>query len=70
MSRPNARIVLFLLIARRRNGLNDDTKGHGGADVALRLQKILHHRVLQNASFPSNIPQASKWLLQEVYSSV
>eukprot|EP00752_Nemacystus_decipiens_P001573 g1534.t1 len=31
--------------------------GHGGADVAVRLQDFLHLRVLNNPHFPSDIPQ-------------
>ncbi|CAN0451156.1 unnamed protein product, partial [Ectocarpus sp. 8 AP-2014] len=32
--------------------------GHGGADVATRLQDALHLRVLNSPNFPSDIPQA------------
>ncbi|CAN0197838.1 unnamed protein product, partial [Ectocarpus sp. 12 AP-2014] len=32
--------------------------GHGGADVATRLQDALHLRVLKSPNFPSDIPQA------------
>lgn len=38
----------------------DFLKGHGGADVAVRLQDLLHLRVLNNPHFPSDIPEVRK----------
>lgn len=37
--------------------LTEIRKGHGGDDVAVRLQDVLHLRVLDNPHFPSDIPQ-------------